>query len=174
VRHGSTIATLAGGYCNIHGCCNANGIHHSAYSFMKIILIGFFVGTLFGLGLAISQMVDPARVIGFLDVAGRWDATLLFVMAGALAVAVPGFALVLRRRAPLFAESFNLPTKTKIDPPLITGAIIFGIGWGLAGFCPGPALAALASASPAIFLFVTTILAGQWVASLSEGQQDDV
>ncbi|MBI2182173.1 MAG: YeeE/YedE family protein [Deltaproteobacteria bacterium] len=135
---------------------------------MASIASAFLVGTLFGFGLAVSEMIDPARVIGFLDVAGRWDPTLLFVMGGALAVTLPGFPLILRRARPLLAEFFALPTKSKLDGSLIVGAIIFGIGWGIAGFCPGPALAALASGSPAVALFVVAMIAGQWAASLLE------
>jgi len=135
---------------------------------MASIASAFLVGTLFGFGLAVSEMIDPARVIGFLDVTGRWDPTLLFVMGGALAVTLPGFPLILRRARPLLAEFFALPTKSKLDGSLIVGAIIFGIGWGIAGFCPGPALAALASGSPAVALFVVAMIAGQWAASLLE------
>lgn len=135
---------------------------------MKIIVSAFVTGVLFGLGLAISEMIDPARVIGFLDVAGPWDATLLFVMGGALAVTVPGFPLILSRPHPLLAAKFSLPTRNKIDGPLIGGAVIFGAGWGLAGFCPGPALAALASLSPTVVSFVAAMIVGQWLASRVE------
>ena len=127
-------------------------------------LIAFFVGALFGLGLATSEMTNPARVIGFLDVSGNWDPTLGLVMAGALSVSVPGFALALRRRCPVVDEQFHLPTRTKIDTPLILGAILFGVGWGLAGFCPGPALAGLASGKPEVALFVAAMAAGLWLA----------
>ena len=135
---------------------------------MATIASAFLIGTLFGFGLAVSEMIDPARVIGFLDVAGRWDPTLLFVMGGALAVTLPGFPLILRRARPLLADFFALPTKTKLDGSLIAGAIIFGAGWGIAGFCPGPALAALASGSPSVALFVAAMIAGQWAASRIE------
>lgn len=135
---------------------------------MAAIVSALFIGALFGFGLALSEMVDPARVIGFLDVAGRWDATLLFVMGGALAVTVPAFPLILRRARPLLAAFFALPTKSKIDGSLVVGAMIFGVGWGIAGFCPGPALAALASGSPSVALFVVAMIAGQWAASLLE------
>lgn len=135
---------------------------------MAAILSAFCIGTLFGLGLSVSTMINPARVIGFLDVAGKWDATLLFVMGGALLVAVPIFPLVLRRKVPLLGGQFALPTKSKIDRPLLLGAVIFGIGWGLAGFCPGPALAALASASPHVVFFVVAMIAGQWLGSGAE------
>jgi len=132
------------------------------------IAVALTVGIIFALGLSVSEMINPARVIGFLDVTGRWDPTLLLVMAGALAVTIPGFPLILRRPKPFLATRFSLPTKSRIDPPLILGAAIFGVGWGLAGFCPGPALAALASGSPRIILFVLATLLGQWLASRFE------
>jgi uncharacterized protein len=128
------------------------------------LLIALISGTVFGLGLSISEMINPARVIGFLDIAGRWDATLLFVMGGALLITAPLYPLILRRREPLFDHNFFLPTKRDIDAPLILGAAIFGIGWGLGGFCPGPALAALASGSTNVILFVFAMIAGQWLA----------
>jgi uncharacterized protein len=132
---------------------------------MAQIAAAFAVGIIFALGLTVSEMINPARVIGFLDVAGRWDPTLLLVMAGALAVTVPIFPLILRRSKPFLAAQFSLPTKTRVDGPLILGAVIFGAGWGLAGFCPGPAIASLASGSPGIILFVVAMLVGQWLVS---------
>jgi uncharacterized membrane protein YedE/YeeE len=128
------------------------------------ILSALITGSLFGFGLSLSEMINPARVIGFLDVAGKWDATLLCVMSGALLVTAPLYSLILRRSQPLLDQQFFLPTKSAIDRPLIVGAAIFGIGWGLGGFCPGPALAALASGSPAVLLFVIAMIAGQWAA----------
>jgi uncharacterized membrane protein YedE/YeeE len=135
---------------------------------MARVAVAFAVGIIFALGLAVSEMINPARVIGFLNVTGRWDPTLLLVMAGALAVTVPMFPLILRRSKPLLAPQFSLPTKTRVDPPLILGAVIFGVGWGLVGFCPGPALAALASGSPEVMLFVSAMVVGQWLASRFE------
>jgi uncharacterized protein len=135
---------------------------------MAPIAAPFFLGIIFAIGLTVSEMINPMRVIGFLDVAGHWDPTLLFVMAGALAVTVPLFPMILRRPSPRLAGQFSLPNKTRIDGPLILGAAIFGVGWGLAGFCPGPALAALASGSPAVILFVIAMVAGQWIASRFE------
>ena len=132
---------------------------------MKIVIGAFLCGTLFGLGLALSQMINPARVIGFLDVAGAWDPTLLLVMGGALMIATPLFPVILRRASPLLSKQFRLPTKIGIDPPLIAGAAVFGAGWGLAGFCPGPALAAMVTASPTVALFVATMLFGQWLTA---------
>ena len=108
------------------------------------------------------------RVIGFLAVAGQWDPTLLLVMAGALVITVPTFPVILHRPRPLVAAQFTLPTKTRLDLPLILGAAIFGAGWGLAGFCPGPALAALASGSPSVILFVVAMILGQWLVSRFE------
>ena len=138
---------------------------------MGQLISAFLVAAIFGLGLSISEMINPARVVGFLDVAGRWDATLLLVMAGALLVTAPAFPLILHRTKPLLADRFVLPTKTQVDRPLIVGAVLFGIGWGLAGFCPGPALAALASGSPAVLLFVTAMIGGQWLGSRLEGRK---
>jgi uncharacterized protein len=135
---------------------------------MAQILAAFAVGIIFALGLTISEMINPTRVIGFLDVAGHWDPTLLLVMAGALAVTAPIFPMILRRPKPLLAAQFTLPTKTRLDRPLILGAALFGAGWGLAGFCPGPALAALVSASPGVILFVIAMILGQWLASRFE------
>jgi uncharacterized membrane protein YedE/YeeE len=135
---------------------------------MSILVAALAAGALFGMGLAVSEMINPARVLGFLDVLGRWDPTLLFVMGGALAVTVVGFAWVSRRGRPLFAERFYWPTRTDIDLPLVAGSVVFGIGWGLAGFCPGPAIAALASLSPPVFTFVGAMVAGQWLAARFE------
>jgi uncharacterized membrane protein YedE/YeeE len=135
---------------------------------MGKIVSAFTAGTLFGLGLAVSEMINPARVIGFLDIAGRWDPTLVFVMGGALLVTATIFPLVLRRPKPFLAERFHLPAKKEIDRPLVLGAVIFGIGWGLAGFCPGPALAALSSGSSGVAVFVVAMVAGQWAMTRLE------
>ncbi len=122
--------------------------------------IAMLAGLLFGLGLGLSQMIDRDRVIGFLDVAGDWDSTLLFVLGGAVAVTVIAFRFVLRMPHPFFAEKFWLPTKQDIDLPLITGAAIFGIGWGLAGYCPGPAITALILGRWNPVLFVLGLMFG--------------
>jgi hypothetical protein len=117
-------------------------------------------GTLFGVGLAISGMTLPSKVMGFLDLTGRWDPTLAFVMAGAIAVHFLLFRLILRRRAPIFDSHFHVPTRRDVDLRLIGGAALFGVGWGLAGQCPGPALTNLATGAPSAFLFVATMAAG--------------
>ena len=135
---------------------------------MKTLLIALAAGTVFGFGLCVSEMINPARVIGFLDVAGGWDSTLLMVMIGAITVTAIGFPLVTRRAHPIFAQKFYLPDATDVDAPLVVGSLLFGAGWGLAGFCPGPAIAALASLSPSVLLFVAAMTAGQWLAARFE------
>jgi uncharacterized membrane protein YedE/YeeE len=123
-------------------------------------LASFLCGLVFGLGLLISGMTQPDKVLGFLDVLGRWDPTMGFVMAGALAVTATGFALLRRRTRPLLAAQLQWPTRTDIDRPLVLGAILFGAGWGLAGLCPGPALANLATLSPRVLVFVAAMALG--------------
>jgi len=127
---------------------------------MLRILVNLFAGALFGLGLAVSGMVDPAKVIGFLDVAGDWDPTLAFVMGGALLVTIPAFRLIFKRPRPVLAEDFELPTKKELDARLLGGSALFGVGWGLSGFCPGPAVTALATGLTPVFAFVVVMLAG--------------
>ena len=125
------------------------------------ILAALAAGALFGFGLSLSGMVDPARILGFLDLAsGHWDPSLMFVLGGALIVAIPGTMLQSRLRRPLLDDSFHLPAKTRIDGRLVTGSALFGVGWGLAGFCPGPAVSALSLGLGPIFLFVAAMAAG--------------
>lgn len=130
---------------------------------MKHSIAALISGIVFGLGLAISEMINPARVIGFLDITGDWDFTLALVMGGALIVTIIGFPLITKRSHPIFAEKFHLPTRSDIDTPLLGGAALFGIGWGIAGLCPGPAIAGLASLNPSIFLFVGAMIIGQMI-----------
>jgi hypothetical protein len=127
---------------------------------MRAALASLGAGLLFGSGLVVSGMTQPSKVLGFLDVFGRWDPTLAFVMAGALAVAAPGFALLKRRDATLFDEPLRWPRAAAIDRSLLGGAALFGIGWGLVGLCPGPALVDLESLSPKIFGFVLAMAIG--------------
>lgn len=110
---------------------------------MKLIIIALISGILFGIGLALSQMTNPAKVLNFLDIAGNWDPSLIFVMAGALAVTTLCFRKILKRPTPLFDKEFYLSSKSAIDKPLLIGAAIFGIGWGISGYCPGPSIAGL-------------------------------
>jgi uncharacterized membrane protein YedE/YeeE len=123
-------------------------------------LFALLAGLLFGLGLILSGMTDPAKVTAFLDVAGAWDPSLAFVMGGALLVALPAFHVARRRGATLRGEPLQLPTARRLDRPLIVGSILFGAGWGLAGYCPGPALASLSMTDGAPWLFVAAMLAG--------------
>jgi uncharacterized membrane protein YedE/YeeE len=130
-------------------------------------LAALAAGVLFGVGLAVSHMTNPAVVLGFLDVAGDWNPTLAFVMGGALAVTAVGYRWVLRRARPLLEPGFQLPTRRDVDARLVTGAAVFGLGWGLVGFCPGPALAALASGQAGVLVFVAALVAGSLLARLA-------
>lgn len=127
---------------------------------MPLILACFGCGLLFGAGLLISGMTQPEKVIGFLDIFGAWDATLAFVMAGAVAVTSAGFALARRRGAPVLTAQSLWPTRSDIDAPLVGGAVSFGIGWGLIGLCPGPALVNLAGLSLPVIVFVVAMAVG--------------
>ncbi|RZA19387.1 MAG: YeeE/YedE family protein [Lysobacteraceae bacterium] len=134
---------------------------------MKRIPIALLAGLLFGLGLTVSGMTDPDKVLNFLDVAGRWDPSLALVMGGALLVAVPGFALARRRGRSVVGEPLPPPPGSNIDKRLLVGSGLFGIGWGIAGFCPGPALANLVHATDAI-AFVIALLAGSQLARFAQ------
>jgi uncharacterized membrane protein YedE/YeeE len=135
------------------------------------IILSLFIGIIFGAGLALSDMVNPARVLNFFDVAGTWDPTLIFVMGGALVTTILGYRLVFVRKAPLIGGAFHLPTLRQIDLSLIGGAATFGVGWGLAGFCPGPGLAALVAMEPKVWLFVIAMLAGMTVTKVWRDRQ---
>jgi uncharacterized membrane protein YedE/YeeE len=126
-------------------------------------LTAFVAGLLFAAGLGVGGMTQPAKVIGFLDVAGDWDPSLAFVMLGAIALHATTVRWILRRRAPLFAVRFALPTRGDIDAQLVAGAALFGAGWGLIGYCPGPAVTALGGGLPAAAIFVPAMIAGMWV-----------
>lgn len=125
-------------------------------------LVGFLAGLLFGVGLVVSGMANPAKVLNFLDIFGTWDPSLAFVMGGAVLVTFLGFRLVLRRSAPVLTERFDLPGTRLVDARLLTGAVIFGIGWGIGGFCPGPAITALPLMAPGTLVFVPAMLIGVW------------
>lgn len=126
----------------------------------KRTLSAFTVGLVFGLGLLLSGMANPVKVLGFLDLAGAWDPSLALVMAGAVAVGAVAFALAGRRRKSLLGEPMRLPQRRDIDKPLVLGSLGFGVGWGLAGFCPGPALVALGAGETKALVFVTAMVGG--------------
>ena len=128
------------------------------------VVIAFIAGILMSAGIAYSQMIDPAKVLAFLTLNQHWDPSLMLVMAGALAVYATGFWLFAGKDKPFFAEHFHLPTKKELDKPLVLGSAIFGAGWGLVGYCPGPALAALSSGSLATLVFVAAMIGG-WLVS---------
>ena len=130
-------------------------------------LVAGLLGAIFGLGIITSGMANPAKVLNFFDLAGSFDPSLAFVMAGALTIAIPGYALIFRKRKkPLFTPSFNVPTNRKIDRKLVIGSSIFGIGWGIGGFCPGASLPALGLGHPSSFVFVLALVAGIILAQL--------
>ena len=129
------------------------------------IIASLIAGLIFGIGLIISGMANPLKVQNFLDIFGTWDPSLAFVMGGAIAVTLPGYFLLrTKRQRPLFAEKFQWPTRTDIDTKLVTGAAVFGVGWGIGGFCPGPALTALSTGLMSTVIFVLAMLAGLYAA----------
>ena len=130
----------------------------------RVVLAAFLSGALVGAGLAISSMTDRQVVLGFLDVAGDWNPTLAFVMGGAVAVTAIAFRLVLRRGTPALGDRFRLPQGDEIDRRLLAGAAIFGIGWGLAGFCPGPALVGVAAGFADAWVFLPAMVVGSFLA----------
>ncbi len=127
---------------------------------MKNNFAALFVGVIFALGLGISGMTRPEKVIGFLDVFGTWDFSLAFVMAGAITMHAMAYRLIRRRNSPLFSSHFHVPTSRDLTPSLIIGAFVFGVGWALAGYCPGPALASLASLNARPAIFVVSMILG--------------
>ena len=128
---------------------------------MRILWV-FLSGLVFGLGLVISGMANPAKVLNFLDPAGSWDPSLAFVMVGATLTAFLGYRLVRRRPQPVLDPAFDIPTSRAIDGPLLAGAALFGIGWGIGGFCPGPAWTSLPLLAPGTLVFLPAMLAGLW------------
>ncbi len=127
---------------------------------MRELIAALVAGALFGVGLAMSGMTDPDKVLGFLDFFGAFDPSLLFVLGGAVTVTLISFRLVLKRAAPQFASRFQLPEARAVDARLLIGAALFGVGWGIAGYCPGPALAGLARLSPEVLWFLPAMLVG--------------
>lgn len=138
---------------------------------MNKLVSAFLIGGVFGLGIAVSGMINPAKVLNFFDIAGSWDPSLIFVMGGGLAVAFAGYRLVFgQRQAPVFETSFALPTKRTIDAELVGGAAVFGIGWGIAGFCPGGAIPALGLGHSQTPIFVAAVIAGIVVARFARAR----
>src|SRR6516162_8907609 len=138
------------------------------------LLAALVCGLIFGWGLLISGMVEPTKVIGFLDIFGAWDPSLAVVMASALGVSGVGFRLVAARPRPVFAAQSSWPTRTDVDAPLVIGAILFGVGWGLVGLCPGPALENLATLSPRVIAFVVAMACGMGLHRLWQGLRSEV
>lgn len=138
---------------------------------IRALILPLVSGTIFGAGLTIGGMTDPARVRGFLDLFGAWDPTLAFVMGGAVLVMALAWVLQRQMLRPFFAEGFSLPDRSDITPRLVGGSALFGIGWGIAGLCPGPGFAALAIEPVSAAIFIAAMLAGMGLVRLVEGQQ---
>ena len=130
---------------------------------MLKLFVCLIAGALFGVGLALAGMTNPVKVLDFLDVTGHWDPSLAFVMGGAVMVTLVAFAFILKRNRPWLATRFYLPSAVKVDHRLLAGAAIFGVGWGLTGYCPGPALASVLSSNTEVWLFVPAMLLGGWL-----------
>ena len=130
---------------------------------MKHRISEFVIGLIFGIGLIVSGMTDPGKIIGFLDLFGAWDPSLALVMGGAVLVSVFAFALAKRRTRTFLGNALHLPVSRDIDRPLLVGSLLFGAGWGLAGFCPGPAIVSVGSGQPKALVFVLAMLAGMWL-----------
>ena len=126
---------------------------------MKLIYT-VLTGIIFGIGISVSGMIDPAKVLNFFDLAGTWDPSLAFVMAGAIAVTLPGYRIIWKRKTPLFGNRFQIPSSSVVDKQLIGGSALFGIGWGIAGFCPGAAIPALGTGRWEVALFLVAVAAG--------------
>ena len=134
----------------------------------------FLIGLLFGMGLIVAGMTDPSKVIGFLDLAGAWDPSLAFVMGGAILVGLGAFAVAKKRTTSFLGGAMQLPTNSQIDKRLVVGSLLFGTGWGLAGFCPGPALVSLGTGNTKAFVFVLAMLAGMALFELVQTRQHTV
>ncbi len=128
-------------------------------------IVSLLCGIIFGIGLVISQMINPAKVLGFLNLFGEWDPSLAFVMMGALIISSPSFHLFKNKEKPIFSSSFSIPNKKEIDKELIFGSILFGVGWGLVGLCPGPAITSIALFNVSSAIFVVSMFIGFYIAS---------
>jgi uncharacterized membrane protein YedE/YeeE len=158
------VATLD--YC--HTSLYGDGLYYYIFGASLMMFISFSAGLVFGIGLIISGMANPAKVLGFLDLAGNWDPSLILVMCGAIAVGFFAFLWVKSRKTTLLGTEMKLPTASQIDRRLIIGSAMFGIGWGIAGFCPGPALVGLGMGLPKALIFVAAMLAGMALFELLE------
>jgi uncharacterized membrane protein YedE/YeeE len=143
---------------------------------LAVILVALLSGLLFGVGLMVSGMANPAKVLGFLDLAGRWDPSLAFVMAGAIAIGSVAFLLARRRATSLLGLPMQIPATRAVTARLVLGSAVFGVGWGIAGFCPGPALVALGAGSIKAWVFVAAMLGGmaafEWLERLQQTRQE--
>ena len=128
------------------------------------LLVSYLIGLVFGTGIAVSGMINPAKVLNFFDIAGTWDPSLIFVMGGALVTTLVGYKLVFGRETPVMEDSFQVPTNRSIDAKLLGGSALFGIGWGIAGFCPGGALPAIGTGRWEVFVFIGALVAGIYLA----------
>lgn len=140
---------------------------------MRLILC-YLIGLVFGVGISISGMANPAKVLNFFDIAGRWDPSLAFVMGGALVVTFVGYRFILKRPAPFLSSRFQIPTRRDIDLSLVGGAAIFGIGWGIAGFCPGGALPVIGTGRSEVLVFVAALVSGIFAAKLIRAAWSDL
>ena len=139
---------------------------------MKNRFSEFVIGLIFGLGLIVSGMTDPGKVQGFLDLAGLWDPSLAYVMGGAIAVGIFAFALAKKRTRSVLGGAMHLPSAKDIDRRLVIGSLVFGAGWGLAGFCPGPAIVSAGAGQPKALVFVLAMLAGMWLFEWAESRRN--
>jgi uncharacterized membrane protein YedE/YeeE len=158
MRSGATVAAFIAGNALFHAERHDRRIRGENADMNKLA-VAFAAGLVFGAGLLLSQMSNPAKVIGFLDVSGAWDPSLAFVMAGAVSVFALAYRLALRRDKPLLETKFGTPSQG-LDRRLVIGALIFGVGWGLGGFCPGPAIVSAAFAEPRVWAFIASMVAG--------------
>jgi len=134
------------------------------------LIFSYLIGLVFGTGIALSGMANPAKVLNFFDVAGSWDPSLIFVMGGALVTTFIGYRLVFGRTAPVLADAFQVPVSRTIDARLLGGSVVFGVGWGIAGFCPGGALPALGTGRWEVFAFTAAVIAGIFLAKFLQSQ----
>ena len=173
VRLVAAVAALTGSHCHFHGGGFCNRVLHAPrFKFLKAIrmfvLSALLSGLVFGLGLIVSGMANPAKVLGFLDLTGEWDPSLALVMAGAIAVGFFAFLIAKNRKRSFIGAEMKLPTTSSIDNRLLAGSALFGAGWGIAGFCPGPGLVALGMGEPKAIVFVAAMLAGMVIFSWLE------